>query len=117
MTKTYAKEFTAKMMAAKAAKKDGGKYEVVPVEGGFTFKKIVAAVVKGFTAKTNVVGRSSSGNWLKQVVTYLKNGNIDKSTVATFSDDTGRIWIGDATNPTRFWMKSEARVSAVLAAL
>ena len=116
MTKTYAKEFTAKMMAAKAAKKDGNKYEVVPVEGGFTFKK-VASAVKCFTSKTNVVGRSSSGNWLKQVVTYLNNVNIDKATVTTTTDAKGRIWIGDAKNAHRFWMKSQERVDAVIAAL
>lgn len=114
MTKTYAKEFTAKMMAAKAAKKDGNKYVVVPVADGFTFTKVVALVS---SSKTNVVGRASSGNWLKQVVTYLHNNSIDAETATSHTDDRGRIWIGDATHSNLFWLKSTERAAAVLAAL
>lgn len=149
ITKIYAKEFTAKMMAAKATKATGTKHIFVPSGEGFMVvseqeyntaieaeKKAKAEselvdgrdskeviLVKGDHkpvntegAKTNVVGRASSGAWLKQVTQYLEGWGVTKNTVCTHHEGT-KIWIGNSINPKVFWMSKQDRVSKVLAFL
>lgn len=131
VSKVYAKEFTAKMMAAKAAKKSGEAMVVVAVEGGFSYMSKAEheynlAIAKTKKAnkdaasaarKTNVVGRASSGAWLKQVVEFLKAKVIDVHSLTITTDAKARIWIGDAKRPNLFWMKNPVRANAVVQAL
>ena len=114
MTKTYTKQAVAKQMATKATKKDGKTYTVVAVEGGWTFQEVVTQRVP--SARTNVVGRCSGGNWLVQTLKFLEAKHIDSNTVAITYDDK-KVWVGDATQPRMFWFTKADRAEAVVARL
>ena len=130
--KIYAKAFTAKMVAAKMTKKAGivfifratpEGYEVLSeAQAAAQAKSKLAQAFKdtapvAASRKTNVVGRASSGAWLRQVTTFLLERDIDLNTVTTSVDAKRRIWVGDAKRPQLFWLRNPARAQAVVTSL